>query len=154
MKTRKLDLILAMFLLPIFPAIALAQTNASSGVPEHERLDSVFRKRWTLTQMGERTLTSTEPYLEFDVKQGRFSGSGGCNRIMGGYHVNGTELKFTAVASTKRACLDAGVQDVETSFLKALEKTNRVEIQGDVIRLYGAGSPILAFKASEREQLQ
>lgn len=51
--------------------------------------------------MGERSFTSTEPYLEFDVKQGRFSGSGGGNRVFGGYHVDGTNLKFTAVASTK-----------------------------------------------------
>ncbi len=70
-----------------------SREDASSAVPEHERLDSVFRKRWTLTQMGERSFTGTEPYLEFDVKQGRFSGSGGCNRIMGGYHVDGTDLK-------------------------------------------------------------
>lgn len=125
--------------------------DASSGVPEHERLDSVFRKRWTLTQMGERSFTGAEPYLEFDVKQGRFSGSSGCNRIFGGYHVDGTDLKFTAVASTKRACLDAGAQQVEASFLKALETTNRVEIQGDVIRLYATGSPILRFRASGRE---
>jgi uncharacterized lipoprotein YbaY/uncharacterized protein YecT (DUF1311 family) len=125
--------------------------DPSAGVPEHERLDSVFRKRWTLTQMGERSFTRTEPYLEFDVKQGRFSGSGGCNRIFGGYNVDGTNLKFTAVASTKRACLDAGAQQVETGFLKALERTNRIEIQGNVIRLHATGSPILTFNASERE---
>ncbi len=124
--------------------------KASAGVPEHERLDSVFRKRWTLTEMGERSFAGSEPYLEFDVKQGRFSGSSGCNRVFGGYHVDGTELKFTAVASTKRACLDAGAQQVEASFFEALATTNRVEIQGDVIRLSAAGSPILTFRASQR----
>lgn len=129
----------------------VSREDVTSGVPEHERLDSVFRKRWTLTQMGERSFTSIEPYLEFDVKQRRFSGSSGCNRIFGGYHVDGSDLRFTAVASTKRACLDASARHLEASFLKGLETTNRMEMQGDVIRLYATGSPILTFRATGRE---
>jgi heat shock protein HslJ len=106
--------------------------------------------RWTLTEMGGRSFTGSEPYLEFDVKQNRFSGSGGCNRFMGGYKRSGTDLKFTAVASTKRACLDTDRQQVENSFLKALETVTRFEIQGDVIRLYATENLLLTFKASAR----
>jgi len=79
---------------------ARTDASASPGVGEHERADSVFRKRWTLTEMGERSFTSGEPYLEFNVKQGRVSGSTGCNRISGGYRVVGSSLRITPVAST------------------------------------------------------
>ncbi len=128
--------------------------GASSGVPEYERADSIFRKRWTLTQMGERSLRSDEPYLEFNVKQGQFSGSTGCNRISGGYRVgfgaSGDDLSFTPVASTRRACPGEQAQ-VEASFLKALEITKRFQIQGDVLRLYATDdSPALIFKTEAK----
>lgn len=130
---------------------ARTKAEASSGMNPYERADSVFRKRWTLTGMGERSFATGGPYLEFDVKQGRFSGFSGCNRIAGGYRVgfgaNGDDLKFTPVAATKRACPDAEAQQIEASFLKALEATTRFETQGDVVRLYAGDSPILVFGA-------
>lgn len=130
---------------------AQTDANPSPGVGEHEGADSVFRKRWTLTEMGERSFPTGAPYLEFNVKQGRFSGSGGCNRILGGYRVDAAELRFTPVASTRRACRDREAQQVEASFLKALEATTRFEVQGDVVRLYASDSPVLIFKASAME---
>ncbi|MDQ3687265.1 MAG: YbaY family lipoprotein [Acidobacteriota bacterium] len=127
--------------------------GASSGMPEYERADSIFRKRWTLTRMGERLFRSDEPYLEFNVKQGRFSGSTGCNRISGGYRVGfgagGDDLNFTPVAVTRRACPGEQAQ-VEASFLKALEMSKRFQVQGDVVRLYAADSPVLIFRTDTK----
>lgn len=119
----------------------------STDVPEYERLDSVFRKRWTLTQVGERSIAADAPYLEFNVKQGRFSGSGGCNRIFGGYSVDKTELRVTPIGGTKRACAGAAAQQVETDFIRALGRTTRFDVQGDVIRLFAANSLLLVFRA-------
>jgi len=127
-----------------------ADDNASSGMPEYERADSIFRKRWTLTQMGARSFRSDEPYLEFNVKQGRFSGSTGCNRISGGYRVDGSSLRITPVAVTRRACPGGDAGQIEASFLKALETTTRFQIQNDIVRLYATDSPILIFKAEAK----
>lgn len=127
---------------------ARTDAGSSSGVGEHEGADSVFRKRWTLTAMGERSFTTNAPYLEFNVKQGRFSGSSGCNRIIGGYHVDGNELRISPVGGTKMACPGEEAQQVEASFLKALRETTRFEVQGDVLNLYAGGSPLLTFSVS------
>ena len=108
---------------------------------------SLFGTRWRLTEMGERSFGTGEPYLEFDREQGRFSGSSGCNRIFGNFRVEGADLKFTPAASTRRACLGPEAQQVEASFLKALETTTRFRIQSDVLRLYANDSPILVFRA-------
>ena len=125
-------------------------SRMSTDVPEYERLDSVFRKKWMLTQMGERSFRSDEPYLVFNVKQGRFSGSTGCNRISGGYRVDGSSLRITPVAVTRRACPGDDAQQIEASFLKALETTTRFQIQNDIVRLYATDSPILIFKAEAK----
>jgi len=105
-----------------------------------------------LTGMGERSFETGEPYLEFNVKQGRFSGSTGCNRISGGYHVDGRSLRMTPVAVTRRACPGEEAQQIEASFLKALEATSKFEVQGDVLRLYATSdAPILTFRISATE---
>ncbi len=130
-----------------------ARTDASAppGVGEHEGADSVFRKRWMLTAMGERSFASGGPYLEFNVKQGRFSGSTGCNRILGGYRMDSADLRFTPVAGTRMACPDAEAQQVEASFLKALEATTRFQVQGDILRLYASDGPLLTFEVGATE---
>ncbi len=131
---------------------ARTDAGASPGVGEHEGADSIFRKRWTLTEMGERSFKTGEPYLEFNVKQGRFSGSTGCNRISGGYRVDGSSLRMTPVAVTRRACPGEEAQQIEASFLKALEATSKFEVQGDVLRLYATSdAPVLTFRISAME---
>lgn len=96
--------------------------------------------------MDGAAVNSTKPYIEFDREAKRFAGDGGCNRISGGFEVEGTSLKFSRIASTRRACLENEVQQVETSFLKALEQAIRFQIQDDILRLSASGSPILTFK--------
>lgn len=125
---------------------AAVGTGAAPGVGEHEGPASVFRKRWILTGVGERSFATGTAYLEFNVKQGRFSGSGGCNRILGGYRVDGNDLSFTPGPVTLRACADEAAQQIETSFFEALGRTTSFEIEGEVVRLYGNNSQMLTFK--------
>ena len=112
---------------------------------------SLFGRRWNLTEMNGSAVGTTKPYIEFDREAKRVAGHGGCNRIAGGFEVNGTNLKFSRVISTKMACLDRETQQVETDFLKALEQTTSFTIQDDVLRLYAGGPPILTFKAGATE---
>lgn len=122
----------------------------TEGVPEYERLGSPFRKRWTLVESNDRAPAGEAPYLEFDVKQGRFSGSSGCNRIFGGYRVGFGErrddLSLTAINSTKRACSNDEARQTESDFLKALGAATRFRIEGDTVRLYRGDDPVLTFR--------
>jgi len=107
----------------------------------------LFGKRWKLTEVDGAAVTTTKPYIEFDREAKRFSGDGGCNRISGGFEVDGANLKFSRVISTRRACLDSDAQRIETNYLKGLEQTTSFQIEGDTLRLYASGRPILTFKA-------
>ncbi len=107
----------------------------------------LFGRKWMLTEVSGAAVKTTKPYIEFDREAKRFSGDGGCNRISGDFEVDGTNLKFSRAVSTRRACLDNEVQQVETNFLKGLEKTTSFQIQDDILRLYADGDPILTFKA-------
>jgi len=49
---------------------------------------------------------------------------------------------------TRRACLDAEVQQIENSFLKLLETTTRFEVQGNTLRLYANDRLVLVFASN------
>jgi heat shock protein HslJ len=124
---------------------------ADGGIYEFEPLGgsqvSLFGKRWKLTQVRGTTVTTNKPYIEFDEKAKRFSGDGGCNRVAGNFEINGTQIKFSQAVSTKRACIDRAMQQVETEFFAALEEVNGFRIEGEVLLLTAGDQTILAFRA-------
>ncbi len=78
--------------------------------------------------------------------EGRVAGSGGCNRLAGGYQLDGPRLSFAQVAGTKMACL-AGM-DTEHAFLQALNATRSHRITGQRLTLLGAdGQPLAQLEA-------
>lgn len=92
--------------------------------------------------MSDRPVKASEAYIEFDRQQQRFSGSGGCKRIAGGFKVEDSKLKFSQTISTKKACPN---DNVETTFLRLLETTTRFEVEADKLRLFDRDRQILVF---------
>jgi uncharacterized lipoprotein YbaY/heat shock protein HslJ len=96
--------------------------------------------------MGQREFGADAPNIEFDRAQKRVSGSSGCNRFTGAFEIDGSALRLSRIAGTRRACLDAELQRVETSFLKLLGTATRFEVQGDTLRLYAGERSVLVFR--------
>lgn len=92
--------------------------------------------------------TSGRPVeLLFDPDSDRVSGSGGCNRLMGGFELNGAKLRFSPLASTKMACPPA-LMDFEMRMFQALEQVRGWQIEAETLALLDAGGrTLLAFKA-------
>ena len=62
------------------------------------------------------------PYIGFNVEEGRLYGNAGCNRIMGGVEldsINPGKIGFTGVASTRMMCPD---METEQKVLEALNE--------------------------------
>jgi hypothetical protein len=78
----------------------------------------------------------------------RVSGSSGCNRLMGGYRVEGEALTFDQLAGTRMACAEG--METEKAFLDALARVARWRISGDKLELLDAGGRLLAtFEARD-----
>lgn len=86
------------------------------GTPEDAGSDlpgdaaQLFGRRRTLTELDGVEVRTTKPYIEFDRRAKRFSGNSRCNRISGGFELDGASLRLSRIMSTKRACLDTEVQ--------------------------------------------
>src|SRR5436190_8393271 len=86
-------------------------------IASSQPLTSLSGKRWRLTEVNGVAVKRTKPYIEFDVVAKRFSGDGGCNRIAGAFKVDGRHIRFSETISTRRACFDSEMQQVETGLL-------------------------------------
>ncbi len=87
-----------------------------------------------------------EPHLIFATEEQRVSGSGGCNRVTGGFDLGGDKLRLRQMAGTMMAC-PAGM-DQESRFLQSLSKVERYHISGDHLELLDAsGTVLVRFEA-------
>jgi len=105
---------------------------------------------WKLTALNGKPIfvadQQREPSLTLHSDQLRVAGSGGCNRLMGSYEVNGKELHFGRLAGTMMAC-PAGM-DTEKEFLATLPRVARWRIAGEHLQLYDAsGTMLCRFEA-------
>jgi copper homeostasis protein (lipoprotein) len=75
------------------------------------------------------------PELELAADSDRLSGSGGCNRLMGGYQLKGERLRFSQLASTPMACPEAAMA-FEQRYVRGLERVRRWSIDGNTLLLW------------------
>lgn len=92
------------------------------------------------------------PFIGFDLTEGRFYGSSGCNRMMGEV-VKGAKnnaLSFGKVAGTMMLCPN---MDIEQSVLKMLESVkNYKSTDANLIELYSSSKkPVAILKAKPVE---
>lgn len=80
-----------------------------------------------------------EPNIVLDSQGGRFHGSGGVNRLLGGYTVDGPSLAFSQVASTMMAGPPEAMQQ-EQQIVHALERVRGFHISGDQLTLVDQSS--------------
>jgi putative lipoprotein len=105
---------------------------------------------WKLTWMPGTTIepvpSQHAAYIELDPARHRMSGSGGCNRMTGGYELAGDHLRFPGVARTMMAC--RGMQ-TEDALIDTLDKVREWKVSGSTLSLLDAnGHPLARFVAT------
>jgi len=100
---------------------------------------SLVGTEWLLADLaGTPVIANSKASLAFP-EAGRVAGNGSCNRFTGSVTISGETLKIGALASTRMACMDAGVSAQEDAYLKALEAGNRYEYRDPKLLIYATG---------------
>lgn len=108
-------------------------------------------RRWMLRALAGEEIRPTEggrpPFLQFEGTPPQLSayGQGGCNTFRGNAQVDGSQLEFGALASTKMACPDL---ELESRFFTALSTTATWKIHGTWLLLGGAEGEVARFEAA------
>ena len=120
---------------PAAPQSASPPTTAAPAVPAATTL---LGTAWRLESLGSGKLQAgTQPTLEFPT-EGRASGNGSCNRFNGIVIVADDGIKFSGLATTRKACPEA-VMRQEEEYLAALRDAVRFEADASQLRVHSAG---------------
>lgn len=88
------------------------------------------------------------PELELAADSDQVSGSGGCNRLIGGAVIKGETIRFSQLASTQMACSEE-VMAFERRYGQALERVRRWSIDKRTLLLQDErGRTLLVFQPS------
>ena len=83
-----------------------------------------------------------------DQGTSRLSGTAGCNRLMGGFQLNGEQLRFSRLASTQMACAPQ-VMGFERRVVQALAQVRRWSLDKSNLLLQDArGRTLLLFRST------
>jgi putative lipoprotein len=105
---------------------------------------------WKLTRLNGAPVTvglrQREAHIVLHSENQRLSGSGGCNRIAGGYELDGEQISFGKAAMTKMACPEGMQQEQE--FANVLSQVRRWKITGQHLDLFDeVGKAVARFEA-------
>ena len=122
-------------------ACSTAKNAATSSMP-------LYETKWLLKKIHTGSTTedvNTKAFIRFDQAKSSAGGNGSCNNFGSNAAVNGNDVKFSNIFSTKMYC--EGVQQVENKFLGGLENVTRYKIEGKTLKLYNGNDLLLEFDA-------
>jgi len=136
------------------PVAAAAAAGATAAVPAGQggakpaaaeqatvSLDNTY---WKLLTLNGKAVPRLDKEAHIILQQqGRLVGSGGCNRLMGSWKQDGTQLAISKVAGTRMACRGAA-SSTESAMLKMLGQVASWRIHGDQLELLDAKGKLLA----------
>jgi heat shock protein HslJ len=135
------------FSLKLFAIIGLLSIGVFA---QNNWRNDLSSKRWDLTEINNKSVYSSKAFLEIAPTENRFAGNAGCNRMFGEAIVNGRNINFGNVGTTKMFCSGSGVMKLEADFTRALERVTRYEKNGNTLKLYARNRLILKFKGTEK----
>ncbi len=135
--------------LPAVVFMCVGCAAGGDGAPAATATASIENIEWQLTRLGTTPAVIANPQnaprLTLQSADGRATGSGGCNRLMGSYTLEGSKLKFGQMAGTMMACPQGMEQ--ERAFHEALAKVAGWRLNGAVLELLDAtGQPVLSLQ--------
>jgi heat shock protein HslJ/uncharacterized membrane protein len=120
---------------PAEPAAADASAPPPTPAPA---VSSLVGTAWRLESLGGGKLVAgAQPSLEFPT-EGRAGGNGSCNRFNGIVIIAGDGIKFSGLATTRKACPEP-VMRQEEAYLAALRDAVRFEADAKTLRIHSAG---------------
>lgn len=145
---KKKNLLFLAFTLLSFTAFTLMQSCTPKEKPlEPAQLEGYWVLKTLDGQDAKTLFDGALPTIQFDTKEMRISGTGGCNRYNGAFDLKDNVLNTSKVAVTQMACLG---ENKESEFLAKLQQANTVSIVNDVLTFTEEGTKVvLEFEKGE-----
>ena len=131
-------------------AIIFLTASCTSAKETMEQSIPLYNTKWSLKKVyidSKEETVNTKAFIRFDKEKGSAGGNGSCNSFGSTATINGNEVSFKNIFSTKMYCEQ--VQQIENKLLGSLEKVTRYEIKDKSLFLYRDKNLLLEFAATE-----
>ena len=131
-------------------AIIFLTASCTSAKETMEQSIPLCNTKWSLKKVyidSKEETVNTKAFIRFDKEKGSAGGNGSCNSFGSTATINGNEVSFKNIFSTKMYCEQ--VQQIENKFLGSLGKITRYEIKDKSLFLYNDKNLLLEFAATE-----
>ena len=109
----------------------------------------LYVTKWSLKKIYRAAVmeeVNAKAFIKFNRQKKSAGENGNCNMFGRNFSVNKEKIGFKNIFSTKMYCEVA--QQQEDLFFKQLEKVNRFEIKGEILKLYQDKDLLLEFESS------
>ena len=136
---------LALLLLAITASFGVSCTSVrhnailSNAEASFRKPPSLIGTEWLLTEMPGTTVIVISKASFSVLQSGRAAGNASCNRFTAAIEINGNNLKFGSVASTRMVCGDEALTAQESKFLEFLSAANRFEMSDPYLLVFASG---------------
>ena len=140
-------------LLLLYVSVSLFGSSCAACKESSKADVPLYDTKWSLKKIHTKDSiqnVQTKAFIKFNKEKNGAGGNGSCNSFGGNATINGNQLSFKNIFSTKMYCEE--VQQVENSFLGNLDKITRYEIKGKTLLLYHDKELMLEFSAVEEEK--
>ncbi|MDB5045452.1 MAG: hypothetical protein JWQ08_1502 [Deinococcus sp.] len=132
-------------------ALAATSLTLALAAPASAQTLPLLGINWTLTQLTENGKpvspgqAAPRPTLRLDGTAA--SGSTSCNTYRANFATRGDIVRFTGLATTRRACPDR-IDGLEERFVNLMRGVSRFRVQGKTLTLFSGKSNQLVFTAA------
>jgi heat shock protein HslJ len=116
-----------------------------TACPDKNR-EALEETTWELeeTSLGRVVKSSSErpPSLQFSLEEGRFTGFGGCNQIMGSFELDKKNIQIGRIGGTKMNCPNMADENL---LISSLHQVNRYKLEEGKLILLKDKSKVLVF---------
>jgi heat shock protein HslJ len=123
--------------------IALMIAGATAVMAQGAAPVQLTGGEWVVESVGGVSASGDRRARIAIAADGRVTGSGGCNRLMGRADINGETIRFGTLATTRMACAPA-IMERERKLLDALATTRTYRIADTMLTLHDASSAEVA----------
>jgi heat shock protein HslJ len=121
-----------------------ARSGAASTSPE-----GVAWRLVSISGEPARTGGGEGPTLRLHLAEHRATGNTGCNGYSGPYELRGDSIRFGALVSTRRACVEEAMNRQEGAFMTLLRDARSWRITGDTLALTAPGATASFVRAAQ-----
>lgn len=131
--------------LALFSFVVLASCNTKKKLTP----EMLMNHSWELTTLNGTAISyaENERPVQFNLteKDNKVSGFAGCNNFMGTYTLKGDTLTFAPLATTRKACPDADINEADV--LKAFSEVATVSLENGKLSFLNAKKEVVAVFA-------